>query len=144
MTEPVSAIIIAAEFNKPVIDVMVKSAAAELEQLGVKVLDTARVPGSYELPLLASSALARPDVSLVVVLGYIERGETQHGEVMGHVVHKALVDLELEHGKPVGLGIIGPGATPPQAEARKEGYARAAARAAVVSMRENARIGRGA
>ena len=31
----------------------------------------------------------------LITLGYIERGETQHGEVMGHVVHRALVELQL-------------------------------------------------
>jgi 6,7-dimethyl-8-ribityllumazine synthase len=68
-----------------------------------------------------------------VVLGFIERGQTQHGEVMGHVVHRALVDLELKHRKPVGIGIIGPGATSEQAEKRKVDYARAAVRAALRS-----------
>ena len=67
----------------------------------------------------------------LVVLGYIERGETLHGEVMGHVVHAALVQLQLSHRKPIGLGIIGPGATAEQAEARKVSSARAAVHAAL-------------
>ena len=54
----------------------------------------------------------------LVVLGYIERGETLHGEVMGHVVHTALVQLQLKYRKPVGIGIIGPGATAEQAQAQ--------------------------
>lgn len=130
-----TAIIVAAEFNKPLIDVMVESAKNELAQQQVDVLQVVRVPGSYELPLSVGAALALPQVTLVVALGYIERGETQHGEVMGHVVHRALLDLSLNHGKPVGLGIIGPGATADQAELRKEAYARAAVRAAMASLR---------
>jgi 6,7-dimethyl-8-ribityllumazine synthase len=50
---------------------------------------------------------------------------------MGHVVHGALVQLQFKYHKPVGVGIIGPGATAEQAELRKTGYARAAARAAM-------------
>ena len=84
--------------------------------------------------VVAALQIAREsDVDCLVVLGYIERGETQHGEVMGHVVHQTLVDLELKYRKPVGIGIIGPGASLAQAENRKAGYARAAVRAAVSS-----------
>ena len=124
--------IVAAEFNRPLVDVMVAAALDEAEKQGARVaVDPVRVPGCYETPLVASSLIARKDVDGLVVLGYIERGETQHGEVMGHVVHSALVQLAIKHGKPVGIGIIGPGATKEQAEERKHGYARAAVNAAL-------------
>ena len=135
MSEPVTAVLVAAEFNQPLVDVMIASAQDEMKQLGIELSHVLRVPGCYELPLSCGVALALPSVQLVVALGYIERGETQHGEVMGHVVHRALVDLSLNHGKPIGLGIIGPGATAAQAELRKESYARAAVRAALASLR---------
>jgi 6,7-dimethyl-8-ribityllumazine synthase len=123
--------ILAAEFNTKLVTAMIEAASDEITQSGSTVADVVRVPGAYELPLLADALLERDDVDALVVLGYIERGETLHGEVMGHVVHAALVDLQLEHRKPMGLGIIGPGATPEQAETRKLDYARAAARAAL-------------
>ena len=134
MSQPLSAVIVAAEFNKPLVDVMIESATAELQALAVELVQVVRVPGCYELPMSVGAALTLPNVSLVVALGYIERGETQHGEVMGQVVHQTLVELSLNHGKPVGLGIIGPGATAAQAELRKESYARAAVRAALASL----------
>src|SRR5262249_35061100 len=108
---------------------------------GAEVAVTARVPGSYELPLVVSTILKSGKVRAVVVLGYIERGETQHGEVMGHVVHGALMRLSIRHGKPIGLGIIGPGATAEQAEARKDAYARSAVRAALASLATLKEIG---
>jgi 6,7-dimethyl-8-ribityllumazine synthase len=124
--------IVAAEFNRPLVDAMVAGALDEANKEGARIaFDPVRVPGCYETPLVVARVLARRDVDAVVVLGYIERGETQHGEVMGHVVHAALVGLSLDHAKPVGIGIIGPGATPAQAEERKDGYARAAVRAAM-------------
>lgn len=134
MKPSTTAVIVAAEFNKPLIDVMIASASDELAQCQAELLQVVRVPGSYELPLSVGAALALPQVSLVVVLGYIERGETLHGDVMGHTVHRALLDLSLNHGKPLGLGIIGPGATSEQAELRKQPYARAAVRAAIASL----------
>jgi len=125
--------IVAAEFAKAIVDVMVEEAGREVEAGGGTLGRVVRVPGAYEVPLVVEVLLARPDVDCVVVLGYIERGETLHGEVMGHVVHKSLVELQLKHHKPVGIGIIGPGATPEQAAVRKHDYARAAARAALRS-----------
>ena len=125
--------IVAAEFAKPIVDVMVEAAGREVETSGGTLGRVVRVPGAYEVPLVVEVLLARPDVDCLVVLGYIERGETLHGEVMGHVVHKTLVELQLKHRKPVGIGIIGPGATREQAETRKVDYARAAARAALRS-----------
>jgi 6,7-dimethyl-8-ribityllumazine synthase len=123
--------VVVAEFNQRLVDAMVRSAEAEAEQHGAVIVDIVRVPGSYETPLAAEALLQRRDVDALVVLGYIERGETLHGEVMGHVVHRALLDASLRHRKPVGFGFIGPGALPRQAEKRKDEYARAAVRAAV-------------
>jgi 6,7-dimethyl-8-ribityllumazine synthase len=124
--------LVAAEFNAPLVEFMVKAAADEASRQGATVVGEAlRVAGSYETPLVVSRVIGRRDVDAVVVLGFIERGETQHGEVMGQVVHAALVRLALDNDKPVGIGIIGPGATRAQAEERKDAYARAAVRAAL-------------
>lgn len=126
-------VILAADFTKSVVDVMVEAATREAAALGAELVKVVRVPGAYELPLIADVLLAQPGTDVLVVLGYIERGETLHGEVMGNVVHAALVDMQLRHRKPVGIGIIGPGATLEQAETRKVDYARAAVAAALRS-----------
>jgi 6,7-dimethyl-8-ribityllumazine synthase len=124
-------VIVAAEFNKELVDVMIETAQNELKEAGAETVRVVRVPGSYEVPLLADLHLAKEDVDAVVVLGYIERGETLHGEVMGHVVHSALMQLQLKWHKPIGMGIIGPGATVEQAQQRKVSSARAAVHAAL-------------
>jgi 6,7-dimethyl-8-ribityllumazine synthase len=123
--------VLVAEFNRPLVERVLASALDEAKKLGARVTVTVRVPGSYETPLAAEVVLRRSAIDALVVLGYIERGETQHGEVMGGVIHRALVEASLRHEKPVGLGFIGPGATLRHAQARKDEYARAAVRAAV-------------
>lgn len=125
--------IIAAEFARDIVDVMVEEARREADTVGADIVGVTRVPGAYEVPLVADARLADSGVDFVVVLGFIERGETLHGEVMGHVVHQTLVNLQLQYKKPVGIGIIGPGATLEQAGKRKADYARAAVRAAAAS-----------
>lgn len=132
--------IVVADFNRAIIDVMVASAQAEAKAEGATIQSVIRVPGAYEVPLVLARALGRADVDAAVVLGFIERGETLHGEVMGHVVHAAIVDLSLQHEKAVGIGIIGPGATLAQAEARRDGYARAAVRAALALRKAHGEI----
>jgi 6,7-dimethyl-8-ribityllumazine synthase len=126
--------LVVAEFNRDIVETMVMAATDEAKLLKTDLAIVQRVPGCYEVPLIVQSLLRRGNVDAVVVLGYVERGETLHGEVMGHVVHNALMRMSLELNKPVGVGIIGPGATLEQAAARKDGYARAAVRAAVAAL----------
>jgi 6,7-dimethyl-8-ribityllumazine synthase len=141
MVRPFHVGVVVGDFHQELAETMVASARAEAARLGVDVPVVVQVPGSYEVPLVADALLARDSIDALVALGYIERGETLHGEVMGHCVHHALVQLQLQHRKPIGIGIIGPGATFEQAQARKESYAAAALRAAVRSLEALAAIG---
>ena len=134
--------VVVADFHQELAQAQLNAAEDEAKRLGATILLTLRVPGCYETPLVSDHLLGRREVDALVVLGCIERGETLHGEVMGHVVHRALVEASLRHKKPVGLGIIGPGANWKQAEARKEPSARAAIRAAVHSLEVLRELGR--
>jgi 6,7-dimethyl-8-ribityllumazine synthase len=126
--------IITGDFHKELAEHMIEVATAEAVRLGAEIAAVVRVPGSYEVPLLADALLGRGGFDALVVLGCIERGSTLHGEVMGHTVHAALVQLQLQYKRPIGIGIIGPGATVEQAEERKTDYAAAAVRATMRSL----------
>ena len=117
-------------FHKTEIEVMVAAAKDEAEQRGLDVSMEVWVPGSMEKPLALDWLLRRADIDGVVILGVIERGQTLHGEVMGHVVERSYIDLSLKYQKPIGQGIIGPGALPEHLPSRLEPYARAAVAAA--------------
>lgn len=109
---------VASEFNAPLPDKMVEAALARAKALKATVVDVVRVPGVWEIPLAAKRLLARSDVDAVVAIGAVVTGETTHDELIAHAVAGALQDLQLEAGKPVGLGISGPRMTWEQAEAR--------------------------
>lgn len=126
---PIQLALIAADFNAAIVGPMIETARQDIEAAGAVLQSTITVPGCYEIPLLADRVLSRQSVDGLVILGFIERGETQHGQVMGQAVHGALLGLQLKYSTPMGLGIIGPGATLDQAELRKVDYARAAVRA---------------
>jgi len=67
-------------------------------------IELASVPGSFELPLAAQSALRRSD--FVVALGCVVRGGTPHFDYVCQGVADGLMRVSLEAGKPVGFGVL--------------------------------------
>jgi len=110
--------IVAAEFNREVTDRMVERALARAEERGVRVTSVVRVPGIFEIPLAVQRLLDRADIDAAVAIGAVIKGETLHDEALMAAVPGALVDIGLRIGKPVGLGITGPGMTDAQAVER--------------------------
>ncbi|MDP2630136.1 MAG: 6,7-dimethyl-8-ribityllumazine synthase [Candidatus Uhrbacteria bacterium] len=123
--------LVVTQFHKEISDEMIYVASETVEKSGATLAGTVLVPGCFEMPLAVKRLLSKKTVDAVVVLGPIEKGETLHGEVMGHVVCHALMTLQLAVMKPIGFGIIGPGATKEQARARMKGAAQGAVRAAL-------------
>ncbi len=114
---------------------MLNYAIDEASSKNWEVSDIIWVPGSMEAPLALDRMLQSTDIHGAVVLGIIERGETDHGLVMGQSVTKSVIELQIKHNKAIGLGIIGPGAEPRHIEPRLEPHARSAV-GAVAAMSE--------
>ena len=123
--------IVVAEFNYDVTSLMLQKAKSHAEFLGANVVKVVFVPGTYDMPLVVKKLLERRDVDAVVCLGAVIKGETKHDEVVANQTARKLMDLSVEMGKPVTLGIIGPGATHEQAVERIDEYATRAVEAAV-------------
>lgn len=118
--------IICGSFHKQEISRMLEFAQLQAESMNLEIAEVIWVPGSMEIPLALDRQLRREDIDAAACLGIIEKGQTKHGLAMGQAVTKAVVDLQLKHDKPIGLGIIGPGAKPEHIEPRIEAHARAA------------------
>lgn len=110
---------------------MLEFARRHAEFLGAEVAVEVLVPGVFELPLAARKLAERKDIDAVVALGAVIEGETQHDEVVMQHAARKLIDLAVQYGKPVALGISGPGMTRVQALERVNEYARRAVEAAV-------------
>ena len=123
--------IVVAEFNYDVTSLMLQKAKSHAEFLGATVVTSVFVPGTYDMPVVVKKLLERKDVDAVVCLGAVIKGETKHDEVVASQTARKLMDLSVEMGKPVTLGIIGPGATHEQAVERIDEYATRAVEAAV-------------
>ena len=118
--------IVCGSFHKTEVSKMLEWASDEASQRGLTLTDVVWVPGAMEVPLALNRLLARDDIEGAACLGIIEKGHTQHGLAMGQSVMQSIIDLQLNWDKPVGLGIIGPGAEPEHIGPRLEPHARAA------------------
>ena len=112
--------IVVSEFNYDVTLLMLERAKEEVEFLGASLGPVLKTPGVFDMPLAAKVLLHRDDVDGLVALGAVIEGETQHDEVVMNQAARKLTDLSVESGKPLGLGISGPGETRLQAQDRIE------------------------
>ena len=115
--------IVCGSFHREEVEQMLEFAIQEAESRSWVVSQIIWVPGSMEAPLALDRMLKKDNVDGAIVLGIIERGETDHGMVMGQSVTKAVIELQITHNKPIGLGIIGPGAEPQHIGPRLEPHA---------------------
>ena len=110
--------LVCARYHRENVELMLEVAKNRAQDFGIEVAEIIWVPGSMEIPLAIKGLISRDDIDGAACLGIIEKGETQHGLVMGQAVVKTILELQLEFDKPIGLGIIGPGAEPEHIEPR--------------------------
>ncbi|MBN2430331.1 MAG: 6,7-dimethyl-8-ribityllumazine synthase [Acidobacteria bacterium] len=65
-----------------------------------------RVPGSFEIPLLAKRLATMQKYDAVICLGALVRGETPHFEYISAEVTKGIAQVSLDSGLPITYGII--------------------------------------
>lgn len=118
--------VICGSFHQKEVERMLSWAKQEAEKYSLELIEPAWVPGAMEVPLALERNCQSSDVDGAICLGIIEKGQTQHGLAMGQAVIKSIIEIQIRHNKPIGLGIIGPGAEPEHIEPRLEPHARAA------------------
>ena len=92
--------IIASQYNARYVDAMLNAAKAELKRAGASV-KIVRVPGAYEVPVVAVKLARTKKFSAIICLGVILRGQTVHAEHIGNAVSAALMQIQLETEVPV-------------------------------------------
>lgn len=120
--------IVLGSFHKGLVEEMLTEAKKVAQEEGLEVAKESWVPGSVEKPLAIQRMIE--EVDAVVVLGIIEKGETQHGFTMGQALMQTVMNMQLEYHKPITLGVLGPGIEHDQIEPRLLPYANKAVRAA--------------
>ena len=110
--------IVVSEFNSEITFKMLQRARNHASKAGAKVSYVLYVPGTFDMPLAVERLLKRKNVDAVVTLGAVIKGDTRHDDIVAENAARLLADLSLKHGKPVALGITGPGMTVDQAMER--------------------------
>ena len=111
---------VVSEFHYDITMMMLERAKEHAEFLGAKITKVVKVPGVFDMGLAIKKLLERKDIDGVITLGAVIEGETEHDEIVMQHAARKIADLAIEYGKPVSLGISGPGMTRLQAEERIE------------------------
>ena len=112
--------IVVSEFNSKITFHMLEKAKIQSKRLGAKVSFVVYVPGAFDMPLAVEKLLKKKSVDAVVTLGAVIKGDTRHDDIVAENASRLIADLSLKYGKPVALGITGPGMTAAQARERQD------------------------
>jgi 6,7-dimethyl-8-ribityllumazine synthase len=100
--------IIASRWNDFISSRLVDGANDALERLGAdeKAVELYRVPGSFEIPLLALKLASSKRFDAVICLGTIIRGQTPHFDYIAAEVTRGIGQAGMQTGVPVIFGIV--------------------------------------
>jgi 6,7-dimethyl-8-ribityllumazine synthase len=94
--------IVASKFNAHFVEGLVNHATEELRTLSPSaVLEVHRVPGAFEIPVVAREIAEQKRVSAILAMGAIIKGSTTHAEHLAMSVTNALQQIAIEYGVPV-------------------------------------------
>lgn len=97
--------VVAAQWHEEVMDGLVDGALRALRELGIDEPTLLRVPGAFELPVVAK-VLAGRGHDAVVALGVVVRGGTPHFDYVCQGVTQGLTRVAVDTGVPVGFGVL--------------------------------------
>ena len=100
--------LIAARFNHFIVDHLVAGAIDTLVRHGAKAEDITvyKVPGAWELPLLARRVAKRGGVDGIIALGAVIRGSTPHFDYVAAETTKGLAAVSLQSDLPIAFGVL--------------------------------------
>lgn len=97
--------VVAASWHVRVIDGMLAGAQRAFEDYQVGNPTIVRVPGAFELPVVANE-LAKAGYDAVIAFGVVIRGGTPHFDYVCSAATDGLNRVSLDHGVPIGFGVL--------------------------------------
>ena len=100
--------IIVSRFNDFITGKLLDGASDALRRHGAREQDieVVKVPGSFEIPLVARKLAAKGSYHALICLGTVIRGATPHFEFVAAEVSKGIASASMETGIPIAFGII--------------------------------------
>lgn len=100
--------IVAARFNEFITSKLLSGAidCLKRENVSEEDIETAWVPGAFEIPLIASKMAESKKYDAVICLGAVIRGSTSHYDYVCSEVSKGIAQISLASGIPVMFGVL--------------------------------------
>jgi 6,7-dimethyl-8-ribityllumazine synthase len=100
--------LIVSRFNSFICERLLEGALDTLTRHGADdaQLSVVRVPGAFEIPLVAQKMAASGKYDAVIALGAVIRGGTPHFDYVCAEVSKGVASVSLDSGVPVAFGVL--------------------------------------
>lgn len=100
--------IIVSRFNSFITDRLLEGAMDALKRHGADdaLIEIVRVPGAFEIPLMAKFLAGRKDIDAIICLGAVIKGGTPHFHYVASEVTKGIAAVSLESQKPISFGVL--------------------------------------
>ena len=101
-------LIVVSEFNQTITQSLLDAARETLYKAGLPEdhVDVIRVPGAFELPVVAAKGARSNRWDSVICLGCVIKGETPHFDYVCQEAARGLMQVSLETEKPVIFGVL--------------------------------------
>lgn len=101
-------VILASRFNEFVVEGLVRGALDTLRRHGAsdKQVEIVRVPGAYDMPLVARRLAASRRYDAIIALGAVVRGQTPHFDYVAGECAAGLSRVAAESGVPIAFGVL--------------------------------------
>jgi 6,7-dimethyl-8-ribityllumazine synthase len=100
--------ILAARFNDFVVEPLIRGALDALRRHGVadKQIDIVRVPGAFDIPIVARKLALAHRHEALIALGCVIRGQTPHFDYVAGECAGGIARIALESGVPIAFGVL--------------------------------------
>src|SRR5580692_2084421 len=100
--------IVVSRFNSFITERLLAGAMDALTRTGADAdqIDTVRVPGAWEIPLVAAELARQHRYDAVICLSAVIRGETPHFDYVAGEAAKGIAHVSAETGVPVAFGVL--------------------------------------
>jgi len=99
---------VAARFNDFVVEPLIRGALDALKRHGSsdKQIEIVRVPGAFDIPIVARKLALSRRYDAVIALGAVVRGQTPHFDYVAGECASGLARIALESGVPIAFGVL--------------------------------------
>ena len=100
--------VVVSKYHQSITKKLLEGAVKTLTRNGISedCINVLWVPGAWEIPLAAKTAVEKRSAAAVICLGCVIRGETTHDQHINMAVSSELGRLGMEHQIPVAFGVL--------------------------------------